>query len=213
MESKVRELVQGAIHALRSYQYGNGSPDLAKSCADALAQALAGEGERPIVVGASPVCLDCNAAGLRNCSHFDNCEGRWVYKPNAALASPTGEQEDEIPQALDKQSPMYRDAWKMNRELSDLSHRHSRVLALMNWKLAPQPSAPPEQSKYIGEVHPMGNISTQASLSQPSAPPAGEQGKCAFNQTGHLGLHQKTLYCEDWQPAPQPSAPGNDHGI
>ena len=70
---------------------------------------------------------------------------------------------------------------------------------------AVQPSAPPEQSKYIGEVHPMGDLSTQVSLAHPSAPPAEKQGKCAFNQTGHLGLHQRTLYCDDWQPALQPS--------
>jgi hypothetical protein len=26
-----------------------------------------------------PRCLDCNAAGHTNCSHFDNCSGKWVY--------------------------------------------------------------------------------------------------------------------------------------
>jgi hypothetical protein len=40
--------------------------------------------ERPNVSGASPVCLDCNKAGLLNCSHFDNCDGMWIYKPDAA---------------------------------------------------------------------------------------------------------------------------------
>ena len=40
--------------------------------------------QRSTVIGASPVCLDCNAAGLRNCSHFDNCDGKWVYKPEPA---------------------------------------------------------------------------------------------------------------------------------
>jgi hypothetical protein len=39
---------------------------------------------KPAVKGASPVCLDCNKAGLRNCSHFDECDGTWVYKPNEA---------------------------------------------------------------------------------------------------------------------------------
>ncbi len=43
--------------------------------------------ERPKVTGASPVCLDCNHAGIRNCSHFDNCAGVWVYKPNTDLQS------------------------------------------------------------------------------------------------------------------------------
>jgi hypothetical protein len=36
---------------------------------------------RSNVIGASPVCLDCNAAGIQNCSHFDECDGNWVYKP------------------------------------------------------------------------------------------------------------------------------------
>jgi hypothetical protein len=65
-------------------------------CADellSLEQAIAAaqpepRGERPTVIGASPVCLDCNAAGIRNCSHFDNCEGKWVYKPDAAQRAP-----------------------------------------------------------------------------------------------------------------------------
>jgi hypothetical protein len=38
----------------------------------------------PKVTGASPICLDCNKAGLRNCSHFDNCDGTWVYRPDTA---------------------------------------------------------------------------------------------------------------------------------
>ena len=42
--------------------------------------ALAG---RPNVVGAKPVCFDCSAAGIINCSHFDNCAGKWVYKASA----------------------------------------------------------------------------------------------------------------------------------
>src|SRR6266705_2124423 len=42
---------------------------------------------RPTVSGASPVCLDCNKAGLRNCSHFDNCDGTWVYKPDPQAVS------------------------------------------------------------------------------------------------------------------------------
>jgi hypothetical protein len=37
---------------------------------------------RAKVVGASPVCLDCNKAGMRNCAHFDECDGQWVYKPD-----------------------------------------------------------------------------------------------------------------------------------
>src|SRR5258708_32532178 len=35
------------------------------------------------VEGAKPICLDCSKAGLINCSHFDNCEGTWVYKPSS----------------------------------------------------------------------------------------------------------------------------------
>lgn len=35
----------------------------------------------PEVVGAKPLCLDCHSAGITNCSHFDNCGGRWVYVP------------------------------------------------------------------------------------------------------------------------------------
>jgi hypothetical protein len=42
---------------------------------------------RPEVIGAIPVCLDCNAAGIRNCSHFDNCDGKWVYKPSPSTAT------------------------------------------------------------------------------------------------------------------------------
>lgn len=33
---RVREEVEGAVHCLRSYQYGNSSPDLAKAVADNL---------------------------------------------------------------------------------------------------------------------------------------------------------------------------------
>jgi hypothetical protein len=33
------------------------------------------------VKGAKPLCLDCNKAGIINCSHFDNCDGTWVYVP------------------------------------------------------------------------------------------------------------------------------------
>ena len=36
--------------------------------------------ERHNVIGAGPVCVDCNNAGLRNCSHFDDCDGHWIYK-------------------------------------------------------------------------------------------------------------------------------------
>ena len=39
--------------------------------------------DRPNVVGAKPVCFYCSAAGIINCSHFDNCAGKWVYKPSA----------------------------------------------------------------------------------------------------------------------------------
>jgi hypothetical protein len=45
---------------------------------------------RSTVIGASPVCLDCNRAGIRNCSHFDNCDGTWVYKPEAQRAEGPG---------------------------------------------------------------------------------------------------------------------------
>lgn len=38
--------------------------------------------DRPSVVGAKPVCLDCNKVGMLNCSHFDECDGQWVYKPD-----------------------------------------------------------------------------------------------------------------------------------
>ena len=31
------------------------------------------------VVGAKPLCLDCHSAGIINCSHFDDCDGKWVY--------------------------------------------------------------------------------------------------------------------------------------
>lgn len=64
---------------------------------------------RPDVVDASPVCLDCNAAGIRNCSHFDECDGRWIYvgderfadvrsavNPSAPSESPTPASEDEL---------------------------------------------------------------------------------------------------------------------
>ncbi len=27
-----------------------------------------------------PRCLDCNWAGITNCSHFDNCDGTWKYQ-------------------------------------------------------------------------------------------------------------------------------------
>ena len=38
--------------------------------ADIIIAALAErDAERPTVVGDSPVCLDCNQAGIRNCSH------------------------------------------------------------------------------------------------------------------------------------------------
>ena len=47
-----------------------------------------GGSPRPNVIGASPVCLDCNVAGLRNCSHFDNCDGNWVYKPTPVASEP-----------------------------------------------------------------------------------------------------------------------------
>jgi hypothetical protein len=36
----LRKASTAALHALRSYQYGNGSPDLAKSVADHLQAAL-----------------------------------------------------------------------------------------------------------------------------------------------------------------------------
>ena len=39
--AELKNLLQAASHALRSYQYGNASPDLAKSCADKIDQALA----------------------------------------------------------------------------------------------------------------------------------------------------------------------------
>ena len=34
-----------------------------------------------------PRCLDCNAAGIINCSHFDNCDGRWEYALEAQVES------------------------------------------------------------------------------------------------------------------------------
>jgi hypothetical protein len=43
--------------------------------------ATAAPAERPRVEGAKPLCLDCHSAGIINCSHFDNCDGRWVYVP------------------------------------------------------------------------------------------------------------------------------------
>ena len=39
-----------------------------------LAHALCG-----LLSGSKPRCVDCNAAGITNCSHFDDCSGRWVY--------------------------------------------------------------------------------------------------------------------------------------
>jgi hypothetical protein len=45
------------------------------------------DAQRPNVSGASPVCLDCSKAGLQNCSHFDNCDGTWIYKTNESRAS------------------------------------------------------------------------------------------------------------------------------
>jgi hypothetical protein len=32
-----------------------------------------------LLSGSKPRCLDCNSAGISNCSHFDNCGGRWMY--------------------------------------------------------------------------------------------------------------------------------------
>lgn len=40
-EQRVRELLQTAIHCLKSYQYGNSSPDLAIECVKELEAALA----------------------------------------------------------------------------------------------------------------------------------------------------------------------------
>jgi hypothetical protein len=34
-----------------------------------------------IPAGVKPTCLDCAQAHIINCSHFDNCGGRWVYMP------------------------------------------------------------------------------------------------------------------------------------
>jgi hypothetical protein len=31
-------------------------------------------------------CLDCNAAGLRNCGHFDECNGRWELQRSAVTS-------------------------------------------------------------------------------------------------------------------------------
>jgi hypothetical protein len=36
----LREAAEAALHALRSYQYGNTAPDLAEGCADVLEAAL-----------------------------------------------------------------------------------------------------------------------------------------------------------------------------
>src|SRR5258708_2671653 len=41
--------------------------------------------DRPEVIGAKPLCLDCHKAGIVNCSHFDNCDGKWVYVLEIAL--------------------------------------------------------------------------------------------------------------------------------
>jgi hypothetical protein len=41
LQEQLRELARAAVHALRSYQYGNSSPDLAKECADELEALLA----------------------------------------------------------------------------------------------------------------------------------------------------------------------------
>lgn len=67
---------------------------------------------RPAVKGASPICLDCNKAGLRNCSHFDNCEGAWVYKP--------GEQ---------------REAEIRGRVLEEAAHVHDEVMERLHERL------------------------------------------------------------------------------
>lgn len=44
-----------------------------------LNEALEVAAQRPVVIGAKPLCLDCHSAGITNCSHFDNCDGKWVY--------------------------------------------------------------------------------------------------------------------------------------
>ena len=45
--AELKNLLQAASHALRSYQYGNASPDLAKACADKIDQTLAPTPEKP----------------------------------------------------------------------------------------------------------------------------------------------------------------------
>lgn len=64
-----------------------------KNCVELLVRALAAQPapvrpDRPSVVGAKPVCLDCNKVGMLNCSHFDECDGQWVYKPDEPAPAP-----------------------------------------------------------------------------------------------------------------------------
>ncbi len=53
--------------------------NLLDTLADLQEQLAEAKSHRHNVIGAKPVCLDCNAAGIVNCSHFDNCAGKWVY--------------------------------------------------------------------------------------------------------------------------------------
>jgi len=50
----------------------------------ALARAMAMVAEE---TRGKPSCVDCNLAGITNCSHFDNCAGRWTceYRTDAEI--------------------------------------------------------------------------------------------------------------------------------
>src|SRR6185312_6187484 len=56
-----------------------------------------GRDKRSDVIGAKPLCLDCHLAGIINCAHFDECNGKWVY-----VAHPTSEAKDLQAQARAK---------------------------------------------------------------------------------------------------------------
>lgn len=103
---------------------------LSQKIVDAVnAQAESQRIERSDVRGAKPVCLDCNATGIMNCSHFDNCSGKWVYKPTTESRAEIERQKQEMITAVRIMCEMIHGA-ALNAVVEDFPELAELILSL-----------------------------------------------------------------------------------
>ena len=122
----------GAVHALRSYQFGNDAPDLAEESADALEKALAAvEQAAPEENGSKPGCLICGEPII--CTET-------FCPPHAAIAPPRAYESLAVEQAAPEKDRA--EGFKFERDEAmarekqlrvDLADARAAIRETQNW--------------------------------------------------------------------------------